>query len=100
MAALPRALAPLRLHRYRLLAASMALSLLAAGLWAVAVVWQVVSLGGGPAALPLARALRAGGMLASALRGGPLADRIPQRRILLTTERVQGGTVALVAGLS
>ncbi|HEY4604332.1 MAG TPA: MFS transporter [Blastococcus sp.] len=100
MTALPRALAPLRLHRYRLLAASMALSLLAAGLWAVAVVWQVVALGGGPAALSSVTALGAGGMLASTLLGGALADRVPQRRILLTTELVQGGTVALVAGLS
>jgi MFS family permease len=94
MTALPRALAPLRLHRYRLLAASMALSLLAAGLWAVAVVWQVVALGGGPAALSSVTALGAGGMLASTLLGGALADRVPQRRILLTTELVQGGTVA------
>src|SRR3954467_3848056 len=39
-------------------------------------------------------------MLASTLLGGALADRVPQRRILLTTELVQGGTVALVAGLS
>src|SRR3954447_26487847 len=100
MTALPRALAPLRLHRYRLLAASMALSLLAAGLWAGAVVWQVVALGGDPAALSSVPALGAGGMLASTLLGGALADRVPQRRILLTTELVQGGTVALVAGLS
>ena len=44
MTSLPRALSPLRHSRYRLLVASMALSLLAAGLWAVAVVWQVVAL--------------------------------------------------------
>jgi MFS family permease len=100
MTALPRALAPLRHQHYRLLAASMALSLLAAGLWVVAVVWQVVALGGGPAALSLVSALSAGGMLASTLLGGALADRIPQRRILVTTELVQAGTVALVAALS
>jgi MFS family permease len=100
MAGLPRALSPLRHPSYRLLAASMALSLLAAGLWAVALVWQVVALGGGPAALSLATALGAGGMLASTLLGGALADRIPQRRILLTTELVQGGTMAVIAGLS
>src|SRR3954453_4471308 len=100
MPPLPRALAPLRLHRYRRLAASMALSLLAAGLWAVAVVWQGGGLGGGPAALSSVTALGAGGMLASTLLGGALADRVPQRRILLTTELVQGGTVSLVAGLS
>jgi len=100
MATLPRALSPLRHRQYRLLAASMTFSLLAAGLWAVALVWQVVALHGGPAALSLVTALGAGGMLASTLLGGALADRIPQRRILLATESVQGGTMAVVAALS
>ena len=89
MTRLPRALSPLRHSHYRLLAASMALSLLAAGLWAVAVVWQVVALRGGPAALSLVTALAAGGMLASTLLGGALADRIPQRRILLAVALTQ-----------
>jgi MFS family permease len=100
MTGLPRALSPLRQPHYRLLLASMAFSLLAAGLWAVAVVWQVVALGGGPAALSLVAALGAGGMLATTLLGGALADRIQQRRILLATELVQGTTMALVAALS
>jgi len=100
MTSLPRALAPLRHGNYRLLAASMALSLLASGLWVVAVVWQVVALDGGPAALSLVSALGAGGMLASTLLGGALADRIPQRHILVTTELLQGGTVASIAVLS
>jgi MFS family permease len=100
MASLPRALSPLRHPHYRLLAASMALSLLAAGLWAVAVVWQVVALQGGPAALALVTALGAGGMLATTLLGGVLADRIPQRRILLATELVQAGAMLVVAALS
>ncbi|SNR37057.1 MFS transporter [Blastococcus mobilis] len=100
MTSLPRALSPLRHPHYRLLAASMALSLLAAGLWAVALVWQVVALRGGPAALSMVTALGAGGMLATTLLGGALADRIPQRRILLATELLQGGTMAVVAALS
>jgi MFS family permease len=100
MTALPRALAPLRHRYYRLLAASMALSLLAAGLWAVAVVWQVIALGGGPAALSLVTGLTAGGMLASTLLGGVLADRVPQRHLLLTVALVQAGAVAAVAVLS
>jgi len=100
MTSLPRALSPLRLRQYRLLAASMTFSLLAAGLWAVALVWQVVALRGGPAALSLVTALGAGGMLASTLLGGALADRIPQRRILLATELVQGVAMAVVAALS
>jgi MFS family permease len=100
MTGLPRALSPLRHSHYRLLVASMTFSLLAAGLWAVALVWQVVALGGGPAALSLVTALGAGGMLATTLLGGALADRIPQRRILLASELVQGTTMALVAALS
>jgi MFS family permease len=100
MTSLPRALSPLRHRQYRLLAASMTFSLLAAGLWAVALVWQVVALHGGPAALSLVTALGAGGMLASTLLGGALADRIPQRRILLATELVQGVAMAVVATLS
>jgi MFS family permease len=100
MARLPRALSPLRHSSYRLLAASMALSLLSAGLWAVAVVWQVVGLGGGPAALSLVSGLSAGGMLASTLLGGALADRIPQRHILLAVALIQAGSVAVVAVLS
>jgi MFS family permease len=100
MTTLPRALSPLRHRQYRLLAASMAFSLLAAGLWAVALVWQVVALHGGPAALSLVTALGAGGMLLTTLLGGALADRIPQRHILLATELVQGTTMAVVAGLS
>ncbi|MFL6097098.1 MAG: MFS transporter, partial [Blastococcus sp.] len=97
MTTLPRALSPLRLHHYRLLAASMTFSLLAAGLWAVALVWQVVALHGGPGALSLVTALGAGGMLTSTLLGGALADRIPQRRILLATELTQGLAMAVVA---
>ena len=42
MTTLPRALAPLRHPRYRRLACSLGLSLLSQGMWAVAVVWQVL----------------------------------------------------------
>jgi MFS family permease len=100
MTALPRALAPLRHSRYRLLATSLAFSLLSQGLWAISVVWQVVALGGGPAALSLVTGLSAGGMLVSTLVGGALADRIPQRRILLAVALLQAGTVAVIAVLS
>jgi MFS family permease len=100
MASLPRALAPLRHARYRWLAASLALSLLHTGLWVVAVVWQVVALAGGPAELSVVTALSAGGMLASTLLGGALADRLPQRHILLGVALTQALAVALAAVLS
>ncbi|MFW3172103.1 MFS transporter [Geodermatophilus sp. CPCC 206100] len=100
MPGLPRALAPLRHPRYRLLAASLALSLLTNSTFAVAVVWQVVALEGGPAELSLATGLQAGGMLASTLLGGALADRVPQRHILLAVALVQTAGLALLAVLS
>jgi MFS family permease len=100
MTSLPRALSPLRHSAYRLLAASMALSLLTQGLWAVAVVWQVVDLGGGPGALSLVTALSAAGMMATTLLGGALADRIPQRRILLAVALTQTVATAVAAALS
>ena len=100
MTTLPRALAPLRASAYRLLAGSLALSLLTQGLWAIAVVWQVVDLGGGPGALSLVTALGAAGMMATTLLGGALADRVPQRRILLAVALVQAAGTAVAAVLS
>ncbi len=100
MTALPRALRPLRHPHYRWLAMSLALSLLTQGLWVVALVWQVVALDGGPAALSLVTGLSAGGMLASTLIGGALADRVPQRRILLVVALLQAGVVGVAAVLS
>jgi MFS family permease len=100
MAGLPRALAPLRQRDYRWLGASLVLSLMSTGLWVIAVVWQVVALGGGPAQLSLVAGLQAGGMLASTLAGGVLADRVPQRHILLGVAILQTAGVAVVALLS
>ena len=85
---------------YRLLATSLALSLFGQGLWAIAVVWQVVELGGGPAVLGLVAGASAAGMLASTLLGGALADRVPQRRILLAVELLQAVCVGTAALLS
>jgi MFS family permease len=100
MTAVPRALSPLRHQHYRWLATSLAASLLGHGLWAVALVWQVVALGGGPAALSLVTALSAGGMLVSTLVGGALADRLPQRRILLGVALTECLAMGAAAALS
>ncbi|ROP45034.1 MFS transporter [Pseudokineococcus lusitanus] len=97
---LPRALAPLATPAYRWLLLMLTCSLAAAGLWMLSVVWQVVALGGGPTAVSLVSTGFAVGMLATALLGGVLADRVPQRRILLVvalTELVAVGTAAALA---
>jgi MFS family permease len=97
---LPRALDPLRHPRYRRLVLALALTLVANGSWAVAVIWQVVTLGGGPPEVSLVSALTFGGTLAVALLGGVLADRIPQRHILLAVALLQAVPVTGVAVLS
>lgn len=97
---LPRALQPLRVPAYRWLAGALVCSLAAAGLWTLAVVWQVIALGGGPAAVSVVSAGFAVGMLATALLGGVLADRVPQRRVLLAVAVAELVAVGAVAALS
>ena len=43
----PRALRPLRNPAYRWLAAALVSSLVGSGIWLVALVWQIVAIGGG-----------------------------------------------------
>ncbi len=92
--------APLRRSAYRRLAATLACSVLAEGLWAVAVVWQVIALGGGAAAFSVVSGALALGLVVTALLGGVLADRVPQRRILRAAAATQVVSVGLVAALS
>lgn len=96
----PRALRPLRNASYRWLAAALVSSLVGSGIWLVALVWQIVAIGGGAAELSLVAGASAVGMLLTTLLGGALADRIPQRRILLVVEIVRAASVGIVALLS
>lgn len=96
----PRALRPLRNPAYRWLAAALVSSLVGSGIWLVALVWQIVAIGGGAAELSLVAGASAVGMLLTTLLGGALADRIPQRRILLVVEVVRTASVGIVALLS
>ncbi|PZG02700.1 MFS transporter [Micromonospora deserti] len=93
-------LRPFRRGAYRLLAAALTMSLFAAGVWLIAIVWQVIAMGGGPSELSFVSAAMAAGMLATALLGGVLADRVPQRRILLTVAVVRTVAVGAVAALA
>jgi MFS family permease len=93
-------LRPFRLGQYRLLAGSVTMSLFAAGVWLIALVWQVIALDGGPTELSLVSAAAAGGMVATTLLGGVLADRVPQRRILLTVSSARTVAIAVVAALA
>lgn len=95
-----RALRPLRNPAYRWLAAALVASMVGAGIWMVALVWQIVAIGGGAAELSLVAGASAVGMLLTTLLGGALADRMSQRRILLVVEVVRAASVGVVALLS
>lgn len=83
---LPRALKPLARKQYRLLASGLILAMFGDGIWTIAVIWQVIALGGGPGQVSLATGVAAVGMLVSTLAGGVLADRVSQRHIMVGLE--------------
>lgn len=95
-----RAFRPFETGQYRLLAAALVASLFGSGIWAVAMVWQVIELGGGPVQLSAVAAAAAVGLLAAVLVGGAVADRVPQRRILMTVELCKALLVGTAAVLS
>ena len=81
-----RALLPFARRQYRLLASGLILAMFADGVWTIAVIWQIIALGGGPGQVSLATGVAAVGMLVSTLAGGVLADRISQRHIMIGLE--------------
>jgi MFS family permease len=97
---LPRALTPFRHAAYRRLAVALTLQTFGAGVWVVALVWEVIRIGGGPAQLSVVSTASAVGVLLPALLGGVVADRIPQKLILLVVASVELAGMALVATLS
>lgn len=97
---LPRALRPFRTGQYRLLAVALALSLFGAGVWLIAVVFQIKGAGGGPVEVSMVATANAVGLLLAVLVGGAVADRVPQKLILLTVEITKGVLVTAVAVLA
>lgn len=97
---LPRALTPFRSRAYRRLAVALALSTFAGGVWVVGLVWEVIRIGGGAGQLSLVSTAGAVGVLVPALLGGVVADRVPQKLILVGVASVEVTGVALVATLS
>jgi len=76
------------------------LTTFASGVWIVALVWEVIRVGGGPGQLSLVSTAGAVGVLLPALLGGVVADRVPQKLILLGVAVVELAGMTLVATLS
>ena len=95
-----RAVHPFVHRQYRVLAAALALSLLGTGVWLVAFVWQVIQLGGSPVELSIVATANAAGTVVAVLLGGAVADRVPQRRILIAVELTKAAAVGTVAAVA
>ncbi|PWN02444.1 MFS transporter [Nocardioides silvaticus] len=97
---LPRALTPFRHSAYRRLGIALVLGAFAGGVWVVALVWEVIRIGGGAGQLSVVSTAGAVGVLLPALLGGVVADRVPQKLILLVVAAVETTGMAIVALLS
>ncbi len=97
---LPRALTPFRHPAYRRLAVALLLTSFAGGVWVVALVWEVIRIGGGPEQLSVVTTAGAVGVLLPALLAGVVADRIPQKTILIGVAALELTGMSLVAVLS
>lgn len=73
---------PLAHRDFRALFIAVVLSIFAAGMWAVVMVYAVIATGGGPLQLSFVAASNAAGLLLCAIPGGIVADRISRRFIV------------------
>jgi MFS family permease len=96
----PRALRPFAHREYRVLIAALAISIFGSGMWAVAMVYQVIHLGGGPLELSLVATAGSVGLVVFLLGGGIAADRVPQRLLIIGVEGANLAVIASVSGLS
>lgn len=97
---LPRALTPFRIPAYRKLAVSVAFGAFAAGVWIIALVWEVFRLDGTARDLSLVSAASAAGVMVPALIAGVVADRVVQKYVLITVACVELSGFALVGVLA
>jgi len=95
-----RALRPFAHREYRVLITALAISIFGSGMWAVAMVYEVIHLGGGPLQLSLVAAAGSVGLVAFLLVGGIAADRVPQRLLIIAVEGVNLAVIATVSGLA
>ncbi len=97
---LPRMLAPFAIPAYRKMAVALSCGAFAYGVWTVALVWEVIRLGGGPAQLSIVSTAGAVGVLLPALLAGVVADRIPQKLIVMTVATAEAVSYTVVTVLS
>ena len=97
---LPRILSPFAIPAYRKMALALTCGAFAYGVWVVALVWEVIRLGGGPAQLSVVSTAGAVGVLLPALLAGVVADRVPQKLIVMTVATAELVSYSAIALLS
>ena len=99
---LPRLLVPFTVPAYRKMAVALSCGAFAYGVWTIALVWEVIRIGGGPAQLSVVSTAGAVGVVLPALLAGVVADRVPQKLIVMTvaTAEVISYTVITVLSLA
>lgn len=97
---MPAALRPLRHRDFRLLYSGLAVSLVGSGLWLVALAWQVIDLGGGPAQLSIVTTAYSIGLVGFVLVGGIAADRVSRRLVMLAADAARAAAVLIVGTLA
>jgi MFS family permease len=96
-----RVVRPLGHRDFRVLFGAVVLSIFAAGMWAVVMVYAVIDAGGGPLGLSLVAGANATGLLLCAIPGGIVADRVSRRTIVRVVEFTNfvAITTIVVAGM-
>lgn len=88
-------------HRdYRLLTLGLAITLLGNGMWTVALVWQVIRMGLGPAQVAVVGTTFSVGLLLSVLPAGVAADRLPKLWVMRCSLAVQTALMLTTATLA
>ncbi|HET7349487.1 MAG TPA: MFS transporter [Marmoricola sp.] len=97
---LPRLLVPFAIPAYRRMAVALSCGAFAYGVWTVALVWEVIRIGGGPAQLSVVSTAGAIGVMLPALIAGVVADRVPQKLVVMTVASAEAVSYTVVAALS
>lgn len=92
-------LAPLRHRDFRLLFIGQGVSVVGNQVYAVALPFQILALGGSPLQLGVGFTVFAAAQLVTILFGGALVDRFPRRRVILTMDLLSAVVVGIVAAL-
>lgn len=97
-----RVVRPLGHRDFRVLFAAVVLSIFAAGMWAVVMVYAVIDAGGGPLQLSLVAGANATGLLLCAIPGGIVADRVSRRLIVRVVEFANFAAISsiVIAGVT